>query len=47
MKLNKIYCAYFSPGGTTKKVIGGIAVSFDDYPMESINLTDYDVRQGT
>lgn len=45
MKISKIYCAYFSPGDTTKKVVTGIARSFKDYPVEEINLTDYDVRQ--
>lgn len=47
MKLDKIYCAYFSPGSTTKKVVDGIATAFADYPRESIDLTDFDVRQGT
>lgn len=47
MKLNKIYSAYFSPGNTTKKVISQISASFEDYPVESINLTDFEVRQGT
>lgn len=45
MKLIKIYCAYFSPGETTKKVVTGIADSFRDYPIEHINLTDFDVRK--
>lgn len=44
MKIIKVYCAYFSPGGTTKKVVTGIAESFNDYPVENINLTDYDTR---
>ena len=47
MKLNKIYSAYFSPGNTTKKVISQISASFEDYPVETINLTDFEVRQGT
>lgn len=45
MKITKVYCAYFSPGDTTKKVVTGIAASFKDYPVEEINLADYDVRQ--
>lgn len=45
MKIIKIYCAYFSPGDTTKKVVTGIADSFKDYPVENINLTDFDTRQ--
>lgn len=45
MKITKVYCAYFSPGDTTKKVVTGIAESFTDYPVENINLTDYDMRQ--
>lgn len=45
MKLTKIYCAYFSPGETTKKVVTGIADSFSDYPVEMINLTDHEVRE--
>ena len=45
MKISKVYCAYFSPGDTTKKVVTGIGESFNDYPVENINLTDYDMRQ--
>lgn len=45
MKITKVYCAYFSPGGTTKQVVTGIGEAFQDYPMENIDLTDYDVRQ--
>lgn len=45
MQIIKVYCAYFSPGSTTKKIVTGIARSFKDYPIEEINLTDYDVRQ--
>ncbi len=45
MKISKVYCAYFSPGDTTKKVVTGIGESFKDYPVENINLTDYDMRQ--
>ena len=45
MKLTKIYYAYFSPGDTTRKVAAGIADCFNDYPVEAINLTDFDVRQ--
>ena len=45
VKISKVYCAYFSPGDTTKKVVTGIGESFKDYPVENINLTDYDMRQ--
>ncbi|MCD8018097.1 MAG: 4Fe-4S binding protein [Clostridiales bacterium] len=48
MKISKVFCAYFSPGGTTKKVVRGIGDSFrdyPDYPVEEINLTDYNVRR--
>ena len=41
MQLLKIYYAYFSPGNTTEKVVSHIASSFQNYPVESINLTDY------
>lgn len=45
MQILKIYNVYFSPGDTTRKVVKGIADSFRDYPVEDINLTNYDVRQ--
>lgn len=45
MKILKVYCAYFSPSDTTKKVVKGIAEAFSDYPMEELDLTKYDVRQ--
>ncbi len=45
MQLLKIYYAYFSPGGTTESVVSQIAASFQDYPVEAINLTDYATRQ--
>ena len=45
MQLLKIYYAYFSPGNTTEKVVSHIASSFQNYPVESINLTDYATRQ--
>ncbi|MDO5146078.1 MAG: 4Fe-4S binding protein [Eubacteriales bacterium] len=45
MKITKVYCACFSPANTTKKVISEIGASFQDYPVEKVNLTDYDVRQ--
>lgn len=47
MKLTKVYCAYFSPGDTTRKVVSGIADSFSDYPVEMINLTNYEAREKT
>ena len=45
MQLLKVYYAYFSPGNTTEKVLSQIASSFENYPVESINLTSYDERQ--
>ena len=45
MQLLKVYYAYFSPGNTTEKVLSRIASSFENYPVESINLTSYDERQ--
>ena len=42
MQLLKVYYAYFSPGNTTEKVLSQIASSFENYPVESINLTNYD-----
>lgn len=45
MKINRVICAYFSPGGTTKKVVKTIASVFSDYPVYNINLADYDARQ--
>ena len=45
MQLLRIYYAYFSPGNTTEKVVSHIASSFQNYPVESINLTDYATRQ--
>ena len=45
MQLLKIYYAYFSPGNTTERVLSQIASAFENYPVESINLTSYDERQ--
>ncbi len=47
MNITKVTCAYFSPGGTTKKVVQGIGSCFSDCPKQDVNLTDYDVRQNT
>lgn len=47
MKILKVYRVFFSPSDTTKTVVNGIAKAFSDYPVETIDLTNYDVRQQT
>ena len=47
MKILKVYQVYFSPSGTTKKVVNEIARAFKDYPTEEIDLTRYENRQFT
>lgn len=44
MKLLKVYYAYFSPGNSTETVLSEITRAFHDYPVEAINLTNYDSR---
>jgi len=39
MKIEKIVTVFFSPTGTTKKVVQAIASGFGDVPMEEIDLT--------
>ena len=45
MNLIKVTCAYFSPGGTTSKVVSAIGEAFADYPIDKIDLTSWDNRQ--
>ncbi len=45
MEISRVFCAYFSPGGSTEQAAREFTASFSDYPVEYINLTDYDQRQ--
>ncbi len=45
MKLKKIYGAYFSPTGNTKKVVQGLLECFSTYATQEINLTLPEVRR--
>ena len=45
MKIQSLKLVYFSPGGTTKAVVQGIARGIDQNSAEIINITSPDVRK--
>ena len=45
MKILKVYQIYFSPTGSTERVVKGIGDAFSAYPVENIDLTRYEARQ--
>ncbi len=45
MKIEKIKLVWFSPTGTTKKVLEGIAAGFNGVPVECIDITNPGERE--
>ncbi len=44
MHIKKVVAMYFSPNGSTEKIVREVAKGFADYPVEEINLTHKETR---
>ncbi|MFA5648058.1 MAG: EFR1 family ferrodoxin [Bacteroidales bacterium] len=44
MNINRIVSIYFSPNGTTKKIVNRVAKSIGNYDMQEVNLTSKENR---